>query len=127
MGTAIFGVVAFASFIFAQTSGGGGGDDVSLSWATLLFGYGPLGIFAIMVGIDKVGNNSERNRLRASVEAKDKEIAALHQKMEDTVLPQLHQTAAISGEAAKATAAAVEVLRDYDGPRSSSTRSRRSD
>ncbi len=108
--------------ILAAEAGG-----VDLGWQQLLLGYGPLGVFAVLVGIDKIGNNSERNRLRAQLEGKDAHIQELHAKIESDVVPALIKSVQSQQEGAKTLADAVDVIRQYTDPplRQGSARTRR--
>lgn len=65
----------------------GGGGQVELSWTTIIIGYGPLGIFALGVAIDKIGNHSERNRLREENKGQAEYIKSLHARIEDDIVP----------------------------------------
>lgn len=81
------GTTTFATVIAQAAPESGGGGQVELSWTTIIIGYGPLGIFALGVAIDKIGNHSERNRLREENKAQAEYIKSLHARIEDDIVP----------------------------------------
>jgi hypothetical protein len=113
--SAATGLWTFGSSVVLAASDSVAGGTIDVSWQTLLLGYGPLGVFAIFVGIDKIGNNSERNRLRELNDQKDKHIADLHERIEKDVVPALVKMNVSQEEGSKVLANAVKIMSElYD-------------
>lgn len=85
--------------------------EVSVNWTSLLFGYGPLGIFAVLVGLDKIGNNSERDKLREQNERLMAINQELHSKIESDIVPALTRGVENQQKGSEALAHAIETIK----------------